>query len=405
MPRKELNDRFVATVRVTKRTNYFDTKELGLALRVSPSGARVWYFVYRINGRGSQWLTLGDYDTLSLAEARKKALHERSQVRVEKIDRAAVRRAEREAAKAPPPPAPTVFTFADLAALYGAFAKGTKKTWKADVSKVKRYLLPAWGTKPVREITRQHIHELLDTLTAKGMTIGVNRIQALISRMFTLALDRGHVDAHPAARMMKRFAERAGERTLTDDELRALWAGLDKRPGAAADALRLRLVLGQRGEETAGMLWSELDLSGALWELPGRRTKNGRRHAVPLPATALELLKARRQTVGKEEAHVFPGLTLFADDHRELSAIHGGAYEWKDLRRTVATRIGELGFDTTTVGRLLNHASATITDKHYNKAEYLAEKTAALAAWDRELQRIIRNQPKPRAAVVRMRRA
>ena len=56
-----------------------------------------------------------------------------------------------------------------------------------------------------------------------SMTVGVNRIQAVISRLFTVALDRSLVDAHPAARMIKRFQERPSDRVLTDIELRALW--------------------------------------------------------------------------------------------------------------------------------------------------------------------------------------
>ncbi len=75
---------------------------------------------------------------------------------------------------------------------------------------------------PLRHIARAHVHELLDTLVAKGMTTGVNRMQAVISRLFAVALDRSLVDAHPAARMIKRFHERPSDRVLADDELRAL---------------------------------------------------------------------------------------------------------------------------------------------------------------------------------------
>ena len=64
------------------------------------------------------------------------------------------------------------------------------------------------GPLPARDITRRHVHELLDTLVAKGMTTGVNRVQAVISRLFTVALDRSLIDAHPAARMLKRFQEK-----------------------------------------------------------------------------------------------------------------------------------------------------------------------------------------------------
>src|SRR4029077_19576811 len=130
-----------------------------------------------------------------------------------------------------------VYTFTDLAKLYLTFAKGRKKTWADDAQKIAKYLVPAWGPMPLRDITRAHVHELLDRLVAQGMTVGVNRVQAVISRLFTVALDRSLVDAHPAARMIKRFQERASDRVLTDAELRTLWLGLDAQPGPAADAL------------------------------------------------------------------------------------------------------------------------------------------------------------------------
>jgi integrase len=382
-------DRFVASVRATSRKNYFDTKAKGLTLRVSPSGAKTWHFVYRVNGKGSQWITLGTYPAVKLAEARKQALNHRHAVDVEGRDPAAELRAAKLAATLPPEPAPKVFTFDDLAKLYVTFAKGRKKTWKDDELKIEKYLRPAWGSLALRDVKRTHVHELLDTLVAQGMTVGVNRVQAVISRMFTLALDRSLIDAHPAARMMKRFAERPADRVLTDDELRALWVGLDARPGRAADAIRLRMLLGQRGDEVIDMEWAEVDLQSAVWELPARRTKNGRPHAVPLAATALQVLKTRREQASESDVRVFGDLSRWTDDYRALAAIHDGAYVWKDLRRTVGTRLAGLGFSTTTIGRVLNHAAVVITEKHYIKHLYLAEKRAALEAWDRELQRII----------------
>jgi integrase len=289
----------------------------------------------------------------------------------------------------PPAPVKAVFTFADLAKLYETFARGKKKTWKDDVAKTKKYLIPAWGAMPLRDITRAHVHELLDTLVAKGMTIGVNRIQAVVSRLFTVALDRSLVDAHPAARMIKRFKEQPSDRVLTDDELRALWAGLDASPGRAADALRLRLLLGQRGEEVVGMKWTEIDFKAKTWDLPGARTKNRPPHSVPLSSTSLGILERRRIEVPPDEPCVFPGLTAWTDDHRALSTVHGGAYEWKDFRRTVSTRLAASGFSEEVIGRALNHARYTVTARHYIKHAYLAETRQALDAWDSELADII----------------
>lgn len=394
---KVLTDRFVAGVQSATRENYFDKKTRGLVLRVSPR-AKTWYFTYR-NGGPTQWLKLGTTDALSLAQARKAALAQRHAIEVEGKDPAAERRAP------PPEPEPEarVFTFADFVPTFVSFQQGRTKTWRDDRAMIERYLTPAWGPLPLKAITRTQVHELLDSVAGQGLTIGVNRLQALVSRLFTIALDRSLVEAHPAARMVKRFLEAPRVRVLTDVEIPALWSGLDSQPGAAADAIRLRLLLGQRGEETAGMRWEELDLRTAVWSLPGSRTKNKRPHTVPLPPSALAVLKARRKAAPEDDTRVFPLLTLTSDAHKALSTIHGGAYEWTDLRRTVATRLAGLGFDETTIGRVLNHVRVTVTAKHYNQFAYVEEIRRALNAWDRELRRIVAHKPTRKAAVLPMR--
>ncbi|HZT77201.1 MAG TPA: integrase arm-type DNA-binding domain-containing protein [Vicinamibacterales bacterium] len=395
-------DRFVASARATSRIVYFDTKARGLALRVTPAGAKTWSFVYRAAGQ-PKWLTLGTYPAVTLADARTLALDKRYAIDVERRDPAEEARAEREAS-APTSDPGHVFTFEDLARLYETFAKGRKKSWRDDVAKTNKYLIPRWGKMPLRDITRAHVHELLDRLVAQGMTVGVNRVQAVISRLFTIALDRSLVDAHPAARMIKRFQERPSDRVLTDTELRELWAGLDARPGSAADALRLRLLLGQRGAEVIGMRWDEIDFGNKTWELPGTRTKNGRPHVVPLARTALSVLRRIRNEVAEDEPRVFPGLTPWTDDQRALSTIHKGTYEWKDLRRTVSTRLAGLGFSEEVIGRTLNHARYTVTSRHYIKHSYLAETRQALETWDAVLADIVAGRKAARSRVVHFRR-
>ena len=235
MPRLALTDRFISSLRPAGRVVYFDTKTRGLALRATSNGMKTWAFVYRAAIKPN-WITLGAYPAVTLADARTLSVESRHAIDVQKRDPATERRAEREAAKVPPVPTPAVFTFGDMAKLYETFAKGKKKTWQDDIGKLNRYLVPAWGRLPLRDITRAHVHEVLDVLVAKGLTVGVNRVQAVISRLFTVALDRSLVDAHPAARMIKRFKEQPSDRVLTDDELRALCLGLEERPGVGQGA-------------------------------------------------------------------------------------------------------------------------------------------------------------------------
>jgi integrase len=404
MPRLNLTDRFVASARSGSRVVYFDTKTRGLGLRVTPAGAKTWSFVYRSGGQ-PKWLTLGSYPAVTLATARALALDKRHVIDVEHRDPGEEEPTVQEAPSAAASDGAPFFTFRDLAKLYETFAKGRKKSWRDDVGKTKKYLIPRWGHMPLRDITRAHVHELLDSLVAQGMTVGVNRVQALISKLFTVALDRSLVDAHPAARMIKRFRERASDRVLTDAELRALWAGLDAHPGPASDAVRLRLLLGQRGAEVIGMRWDEIDLVNKTWELPGARTKNARPHVVPLPTTAVLVLKRVRAAVGEHDLRVFPGLSPWSNDLRALSAIHNSAYEWKDLRRTVSTRLAGLGFSEEVIGRTLNHARYTVTARHYIKHAYLTETRQALETWDRVLADVVAGKKTSRrSSVVHFRR-
>ena len=71
MPTKTLTDRFVAGAKIPG--TYFDETITGLGVRVTPAGSKLWSFVYRVNGGGPQWMTLGSYPALSLVKAREKA--------------------------------------------------------------------------------------------------------------------------------------------------------------------------------------------------------------------------------------------------------------------------------------------------------------------------------------------
>jgi integrase len=402
VPKLLLNDRFVLHARADKRTKYSDTQERGLVLRVDRE-TKSWYFVYR-HGGPVEWYRLGAYPAISLKDARELVRDHRYQLDKLGVDPAVARRTP-PAKPEPTPEPPKAYTFGDFVPTFIAFQKGRNKDWKNDEQKIARHILPAWSSLPLDEITRRHVQELLDGIAAKGLTVGVNRVQALVSRIFTVALDRGLIDAHPAARIIKRFTETPRDRVLTDAEIRALWIGLDARPGPASDAIRLRLLLGQRGQETAGMHWAEVDLDAAEWTLPRPRTKSRQRaHCVPLPSTAHALLTKRRELVGADEPRVFPDLSLLDDDHKDLAVLHGGRYTWADLRRTVGTRLGSLGYDDPLIGRVLKHARYSVTARHYNHAEYVGPIREALTAWDVELHRILRGEPSARVVSFRSRK-
>ncbi len=115
---KNLTDRFVAGIRSQTRENYFDTKARGLVLRVGPK-KQTWCFTYR-KGGPTQWVKLGAYPGMSLADARTAALDHQHAIEVEGKDPAA----ERRAPVPEPEPEPTEFTFAHFVPAFLAFQKG-----------------------------------------------------------------------------------------------------------------------------------------------------------------------------------------------------------------------------------------------------------------------------------------
>jgi integrase len=156
-----------------------------------------------------------------------------------------------------------------------------------------------------------------------------------------------------------------------------------------AAALRLILVTGQRPGEIRAMHWDEVQ--GAWWTIPNEKTKNETTHRVPLTALALELLGERA------EGFVFPTrgklghLGDTALNHAcRVNMAHFGIEPWTphDLRRTVGTRLGELGFNRLVQDKVLNHADRTVGGI-YDLHSYDREKRQALGAWERRLGMIV----------------
>jgi integrase len=87
-------------------------------------------------------------------------------------------------------------------------------------------------------------------------------------------------------------SRKARERVLSDEELALIWPGTDELPPLWAAAFKLLILTSQRKNEVIGMEWAEVDLDAGLWNIPGRRTKNGRAHEVPLTPLMVEILKS-----------------------------------------------------------------------------------------------------------------
>jgi hypothetical protein len=196
-----------------KRYEVFDALTLGLAIRVGPSGRKSFTLVYRHHGRQRR-LGLGRYPDVSLADVRKAATQHRGRI-FNGADPVAEKAAER---------AQDTNTVQALYELYRSRKEKRLRSWSEVRRIMEREVLPAWRHRPVVDIRRWNIRELVErkALTAP---IQANRVLERISAMFTFAVDQDWIESNPAWRIKNPGQERSRDRVLTRDEAPRTLAG------------------------------------------------------------------------------------------------------------------------------------------------------------------------------------
>jgi integrase len=406
--RKVLTDALIRALTASGagRLEYADTRSSGLALRVTAAGAKSWSFRFRdpVSGRPARF-SIGPYPAVSLADARERADQLRRAVANGENP---IERKRHERSEAPRK------TFQYLADRYMTeHARRFKRSADEDDRRLKLHILPKWGRRNYEKISRGDVIELIEELIAAGTPSLANSVHALVSSMFTFALDNGLVHGSPCARLKKRAAENIGRRVLTDAEIRLFWpkvlhAPVSRRVGLA---LRLALLTGARAGEIAGMRRTELahlEKPGAEWVIPAERSKNGKAHVIPLGPLAVDTILAATELITDDDEFVFPspsaegpitGHALAVAMKRFALKLVGDAAavkSWKaepptphDLRRTFATRLSALGVPKEDRDSCMNHARSDVGSRHYDLYERRAEKLRALMLWNDALAAIL----------------
>jgi integrase len=373
----------------------------GLELRVTANGAKSFAFRYRARGsRRTERITLGPYPDLRLRDARIKTDKLRGQIVAGKNPAAHKREA-------------SVRSFAALAERYlNEHARRHKRTADKDARNLRLHVLPRWGERDFSSITRGDVIALIERLVGAGKPTLANHVHALVSGIFSFAMDVDLAMANPAARLRKRGAERAKTRVLTDNEIRLFW---HHAVGPVGLALKLVLATGVRPGEAAGMARSELEFDerGAPtgWTIQAARSKNRRAHFVPLSPLACAVIADAMALNAGALVFAARNYTLAAAMARLATVLpkgEAGVESWKadpptphDLRRTAATKLAAAGIPGEDVSAILGHARADITGKHYDMYRRADEKRRALDRWSRILKSII--EPAPANVVVALR--
>lgn len=373
----------------------FDDDLPGFGLRVNAGGRKTWVAQFRIGGKQRR-VALGTLDTVEPDEARKRAKAALGKVALG-IDPASEKRTAQEQAAA---------TFAAALPRYFAYAEARQRA--GHHSETKRYLEKLWAPLaelPVEKITRATVSKRLGEIAKKHGPFASNRARAALSAFYTWALGEGVALANPVIGTHKATEEIARDRVLTEGELKAVWQ--NAAPADFRDIVQLLILTGARREEVGAMRWSEI--GSELWTIAGERSKNGKAHDVPLSAQARAILDGRTRQDGRDlvfgsGAGPYQGWSN-AKERLDL-AMRGPAtpadeapypvLPWRihDIRRTVATRMADLGVLPHVVEAILNHVSGHKAGVAgiYNRSSYAAEKKAALTLWGDHVASLVQHK-------------
>lgn len=380
---KQLLTGFAKTARTTKpdptrRLTIRDPDMHGLFVRVSPVGGRSWLAMTRDPVGKQVWATIGDAMTMEVAEAREKA-------------REAIQRVKKGGAAKVAPEAPPE-TFETIAERFikrwvrqgGKKQDGVSLRSAGEIERqFKSYIYPKWGAKPFLSIRRGVVTELVDHLVENSGAVQADRVLATLSKLFNWYRQYDENYVNPIIPEMRRsgsMKDRARDRTLTDDEIRALWADW-QTAGTFGAFCQIALLTGQRRAKVQTVRWEDISEDG-VWTIAAEAREKVNAGTLKLPKVAFDIINMQPKI--KDHPYVFAGrgkkpIGSFSQQKREMAGrVKTDPWTVHDLRRTARSLMSRAGVRPDHAERTLGHVIAGVGGT-YDRHGYVMEKAEALA--------------------------
>jgi integrase len=374
--KKKLTAKYIEHLNVDgpRRLDVWDSVLQGFGVRASPGGRKTWFVIIRPHGRARR-MTIGTYPAIQLADARDTAAKIIRGEQLGQFDQHEEKRTQtlRE----------TVPQFIQM------YARPKNRRWKTSERVLWKF--EVLFDLPIDQIKRTDVVRVLDSLLASGMKGGANRALSSLKKLMNWALDRGVISVNPITGLKPPSPENSRDRVLTDAELTQLLRAAQEEGYPFGDLLRVLTLTGQRRGEVADMRWSEIDMDGTVWHIPGARTKNRLSHDVPLTRAVIEMLRYMPRFSGSDFVFTTTGNTPVSGFGRAKERVVDGLGfpDWRlhDLRRSAASGMARLGVAPHVIERVLNHKSGIISGVAavYNRYGYEKEKRDALEIWGNHL--------------------
>jgi integrase len=377
-----LSARQCESLKTGDRTKLVDGR--GLYLEAMKT-RKVWRFKSKLKNGTQVLLTLGEFPTMTLSQARNERERLRAMISIGEDPRKVAEQQEAASKN-------TLETVAQEW-LHLRADKVTPITLKTLKRILEKDVFPVLGSRPVSEISVADVLELLRGIEVRAVTT-CHLCRNILSKIFAYALRTEKCTTNPAASIipsedLKRHRIRS-RKTIPLEELPNLMKAIENDICTiqARTAMVLMLMLFPRKMELCTAEWSHIDFQAGTWTIPAENMKKRREHVIPLPRQAMMLLRQLWAVTGQKK-YVFATGTYHDDSPLGSTALNGMLTRMgfnrkmtvHGFRALAASWMDEQGFNRLAIERQLAHLEQGLTNQAYHRSDYMTERREMLQAW------------------------
>lgn len=218
----------------------------------------------------------------------------------------------------------------------------------------------------------------------------LNHELGTLKQLFNKAVAWGFAEKNPTAKVKLLPTTKGRTRFLTVEEAGAL---LRAAPGHLRPILLAALETGMRRGEIMNLKWADVDMKGGMIYVA--ETKTGRPRHIPMSSRLRATLGRLPRRLGSN--YVFTGIKRFPKIGRDGEPFHDvrtsfenacrragiEGFRFHDLRHTAASHMVMAGVPFKTVGEILGHTTAAMTERYSHLTpEHKRKAVEMLPEWE-----------------------
>ena len=279
-------------------------------------------------------------------------------------------------------------------------------TLKKVVNVMENHAYPYIGNKPIENIIRTDILNIIDRMNKKGLFGSAEKLISNINRIYKFAVTYNYVEHNIVADIDKKNVIISTRHNhypaiTNEDEVKELindiqsFEDLFKADITTIVALKLAPLVALRPSNLCSLEWSEINFEKEYLDIAANKMKTKKDFILPLSKQAIEILKSIEPFSAHKSKYVFPSPTSNLKNINDATINHAlKKLGYKDrqcthgFRSTFSTitheKVKEHGFSSDIIESCLAHEEQNQVKASYNrssKMKYFEEKKELMQWW------------------------